>query len=335
MNERNDIRARAADWVARRAAGLDPAAEAELRTWLAADPRHAAAWAELSAAWDQAQAPRRRGEGALLRERIAAHRRAARRRTILFSTTLAAAAAVAVMIGVRPRSATPASAVATAPAIALRPHVQTLPDGSTVELNAGAEIAVEFSPGRRGVRLVRGEALFAVAKSPARPFVVSAEGVEVRAVGTAFSVRLGAAAVDVVVTEGRVAVAPPASATLAAPTAPVLLDAGAKATVAASATFETAAAAPAVAQLSPAALARELDWRERRVEFPDVPLGEALAWFNRQNAVQLALAEPALARRRISGVYWTNDPAGFARLLEASLGFAVSRAGDTITLSQG
>ena len=51
-----------------------------------------------------------------------------------------------------------------------------------------------------------GEAYFTVAKNPGRPFVVAAGGVGVRAVGTAFNVRLDSDAVEVLVTEGRVQV---------------------------------------------------------------------------------------------------------------------------------
>jgi transmembrane sensor len=56
------------------------------------------------------------------------------------------------------------------------------------------------------VVLERGEAHFQVAKNPARPFVVVARGVEIRAVGTAFSVGLESTRVEVLVTEGQVAV---------------------------------------------------------------------------------------------------------------------------------
>jgi len=54
------------------------------------------------------------------------------------------------------------------------------------------------------VRLVRGEAHFTVAKNPARPFIVEAGGVAVRAVGTAFDVRHADGAIEVLVTEGKV-----------------------------------------------------------------------------------------------------------------------------------
>lgn len=74
--------------------------------------------------------------------------------------------------------------------IAVRPDRQALADGSTVELNANAKIDVQFTPDRRTVHLLGGEALFTVAKdSTQRPFVVVAPGVEVKADGTVFSVR--------------------------------------------------------------------------------------------------------------------------------------------------
>lgn len=89
----------------------------------------------------------------------------------------------------------------------------TLNDGTAVTLNTNSELAVDFSEGRRDIRLRRGEASFDVAKNPDRPFVVHAGDGMVWAVGTAFSVRYSTAegrldrlAVDVVVTEGAVKV---------------------------------------------------------------------------------------------------------------------------------
>ena len=60
-----------------------------------------------------------------------------------------------------------------------------LDDGSVVELNASTHIRVHYSLGERRVELLRGEAHFTVAKNLQRPFRVLADGVAVRAVGTA------------------------------------------------------------------------------------------------------------------------------------------------------
>lgn len=83
-----------------------------------------------------------------------------------------------------------------------------LDDGSVIDLNTDSEVRVRLRAGERDVRLVRGEGRFQVAHDVARPFVVAAANADVRAVGTAFSVRLrDSKQVDVLVSEGSVAVA--------------------------------------------------------------------------------------------------------------------------------
>lgn len=145
-------------------------------------------------------------------------RRRRRRRITAVSTCVALVLVVGFAWRQRENSQTPASVAAVSPAARAtasvsRPEHRALPDGSWVDLNVGADIAVEFTAGGAGARRVvlrRGEAHFTVAKDAARPFVVEAGGVAVRAVGTAFSVQRGGAGVEVLVTEGRVAVAPAA-----------------------------------------------------------------------------------------------------------------------------
>lgn len=193
------------------------------------------------------------------------------------------------------------------------PRRQTLPDGSRVELRDDAEIAVDFSGPLRRVTLTRGEVHFQVAKDPDRPFVVVAPGVDVRAVGTAFSVQLKAAAVEVHVTEGRVAVAQSVvHATIESTPAPAatLVDAGQLAVVAAS--------APEVTALSAAESSERLMWRVSRIEFSSTPLVEAVALLNRQSAVQLSLGDDSLAALRISGIVRADNAEALVRLLVAN-----------------
>jgi transmembrane sensor len=316
----------AATWLARRQGGLAPADEVRFQAWLAADPRHAAAWAEVEGAWRVLTAPAAGGDAAAANRALAARARARTRRRVA-GGAVAATALVAVALWFFPaREVAPAAggpAVAAAPSITPRPDVQTLADGSVVELNADAEIAVEFAPGLRRVRLVRGEALFTVTKDPARPFVVEAGGLAVRAVGTAFAVRLDPARVDVLVTEGRVAVATPA-----APAEALLLSAGNRVAV----PVDTVPAAAVAAPVSPAEIEAALAWRGRRIEFSRTTLAEAAALFNARNRVQLALADPAIAGLRISGIFWSDDPEGFARLLAAGFGVRVARGDGVLEL---
>ena len=65
-----------------------------------------------------------------------------------------------------------------------------LPDGSTVWLNAGSKVEYDknFSGPVRDVRL-EGEAFFDVVKDPAHPFIVHADNLNIKVLGTAFNVR--------------------------------------------------------------------------------------------------------------------------------------------------
>src|SRR5882757_416589 len=78
-------------------------------------------------------------------------------------------------------------------------------DGSTIELNALSSIRVRLSKNTREVDLREGQALFRVAKDPARPSLVHSDGTTVRAVGTQFDVYRKSTATVVTVLEGRVA----------------------------------------------------------------------------------------------------------------------------------
>src|SRR5262249_20761043 len=99
-------------------------------------------------------------------------------------------------------------------------HRVALADGSIIELNTDTEVRVHYSSHERHIDLTRGEALFQVAHNKKRPFAVAAGHTMVRAVGTAFSVRLHESGsteqVDVVVSEGRVAINPPSAQTYGA-----------------------------------------------------------------------------------------------------------------------
>ncbi|MPR34839.1 FecR family protein [Salmonirosea aquatica] len=91
------------------------------------------------------------------------------------------------------------------------PSVQrlTLPDGSTVVLQPGAKLSYEpeFSGAQREVYL-SGEAFFDVAKNPERPFLVFAEQLVTKVLGTSFTVKAnpGEDQIQVLVKTGRVAV---------------------------------------------------------------------------------------------------------------------------------
>ena len=83
----------------------------------------------------------------------------------------------------------------------------TLSDGTVLSLNWDTELTVSYTKEQRLVSLVKGEALFTVAKDSARPFIVNVGNVYAKAVGTEFSVhKIREDYADIAVTEGVVEV---------------------------------------------------------------------------------------------------------------------------------
>ena len=196
-------------------------------------------------------------------------------------------------------------------------------------MNRGAHAVVQYSATERRVLLVQGEAQFTVAKNPARPFIVRAGGVDVRAVGTAFNVKLAGANLEVLVTEGTVQVSqqPTVVRTHAAapPTrpSPVLaaLSAGQRTVIA----VAPAIAPPAVLSVSAPEVERLLEWRPRLLDFESTPLADAVEVFNRRNTVQLVIADAELHALPIVASIRSDNVEGFVRMLEATMGVRVER----------
>lgn len=320
----------AADWFARIDAGLTAPEQADFERWLAAAPRHREVWAEFDATFAPLESARCADLTAEFAEELG--RRRQRRRWRVRTTTavgLAAAAAVVMGVFLPLRSELKEDAPAEIRAVVTKPEVRRLEDGSLVELNRGATLEVAFTAGRRDVRLTRGEAHFSVAKDPSRPFVVTAQGVEIRAVGTAFSVLAKTGAVDVVITEGRVAVARVDGSARSAPAPvlaePVFADAGSHVSI-------PIAAEPQVRPLVPEQIERELAWRGPKLELSGTPLSEAIDALNRENRVQLKIADRNLAGMRVSGVFRADQAENFARILAQHYGVRLEREGDVLTL---
>jgi transmembrane sensor len=312
-----DIEHDASRWLAARDAGAtSPEQTAEFNRWLEADIRHRVAYLRLEAHWKRIAKlkelrPLDRGiDPDLLKARTV-------RRTWPFA--IAASLLVALAAGgfwyhqQRYAWQTYETRVGVFSRVVLE-------DGSVVDLNTNSEVRVRLGAARREVRLTRGEGRFKVAHDVNRPFVVAANDTAVRAVGTAFTVRLrDASEVEVVVAEGKVAIAAPRVAE------PAPLAAGEAAVV--------QAGHVSVSQVSPQALERRLAWTGGRLAFRGEPLANAVAEFNRYNLRQIRLANPALGALRVGGNFKATDPESFAAALASAFKLHVDPAGpDAIVL---
>lgn len=320
MNE-NPINRAAFDWLVRGDAGLNPAQQAELQAWLDADPRHYGAYMRAKAVFAQGRrikafshspdpdswmAYARPDDGVALAG-DEAHAAAdpsprpalpvARRAVLGLAGSVVVAGVAAALFG----TSQPAHALTFQTRRGERRDI-LLTDGSRVALNTDSELRVLFDDRRRVVQLVRGEALCTVSPDRARPFIVDAAGFKVRAEAASFAVQaVHGAPPQVIVKQGAVDVIPDHSTS-------VKVVANTKVTFVTDSNLSGAV-------LSPEQLDRELLWREGKIAFDDTPLRSAIVAFDRYGPVHIRVDDPELLDQTVTGVFASDDPMGFARVV--------------------
>ena len=321
------IETAAAEWLVERDAGFAPGRASAFAAWCAADPRHEAAVLRTECALDLiGEMPAIR---APLTARLAEETKIVRPaffRVPGWSAGLAAALTLAAVVWWTFPSPAPATQhYATAPT---RQQQVALVDGSVMNLNVSTDVQVALTPAARRVTLTAGEAHFAVAHDTARPFIVTAGGVSIRAVGTAFSVRLGEHGVEVLVTEGKVEITRDDADSTPAPALPAahpLLVAGERTLIA----RDTTPADAQVERVSTDALQAAVRWHSQVMTFTNLPLHDAVTLFNRRNTQQLILADAALGERKIGGTFAADQVEAFVRLLAQDGDITVERRAAT------
>lgn len=298
------LRDEAASWYFQRDAGaLPPAEEAAFREWLA-DPRHRAAYDEIARTW--------LALGGIERPATASPPRRRSWRWLPLGAALAAMLAIAIIDGswwTRWRSDVVTGIGETRELV--------LTDGSRIDLNTDSALDIRYGASERRIRLVRGEALFTVAKDTTRPFVVETASGSATALGTIFAVRQADGETTVTVLESRVAIAPAAASEQAA-----AISSGQ------SARFSRTRL-DAIESVDPAA---ETAWRRGKLIFVDRPLGEVVSELDRYHRGHIRIVDASLRSYRVSGVFETRDPLRALGLIQTSLGLNATRLTNLLVL---
>ncbi|WP_428827552.1 FecR family protein [Azonexus sp. IMCC34842] len=192
-----------------------------------------------------------------------------------------------------------------------------LADGSHIAIDADSVLHVEYSLWRRRITLERGQALFKVAPG-LRPFEVRAGEGSLRDIGTTFNVLEDRGKVTVSVTEGAVEISLDAQPTKR------LLNGGQQASYQAGRISASQAITPQAA----------CAWLDNRWLFAEASLGEVVRQINRQHERPVSLADSALDRYRVSGVFDRTDRAGLLKALAAILPVRVQETPDGTRLRQ-
>lgn len=298
-NRPTDIETEAADWYARLNSNVvDNADLARFEAWRRSSPEHRAVYDRVSAAAATLRALRGDpGLEALADEALKRAARAETRRGRLGGR-------IGVGAGLLLAAGLVVGAISLGQGAGQRYEskvgerkVVRLDDGSEVILNTDSRIAVKLTRQARRITLVRGQALFEVAHDKSRPFVVRAGDTSITAVGTRFDVYRRPDAVQVTLSEGKVAVQERAN-----PARSWTLSPGQKIVVGGS----------ALAKPSAADLAADTSWTSGQLVFHNTPLGQAVREVNRYSARKVTLADGAPHDLRINGTFPTGDIDGFA-----------------------
>lgn len=200
-----------------------------------------------------------------------------------------------------------------------------LADGSELMLNTNTRVRVTLSETERAVELIKGEALFEVAKDPDRPFRVYTPHGVVKAIGTVFTVRVDDNAVEVVVEEGVVELAQPEpeetgpGRSTGGP-APTRLSSGKLATM--------SAGVRAITELDGRSMGRKLAWRQGMLVFDFDPLGYVVEEVSRYTDVKIVISDPKILSLPIGGNFRVGETDALLDALEKGFGIRVERVGD-------
>lgn len=309
------IGAQAAAWTVRAAEGpLDASTQAELDAWLSEDPKHLGAWVRAQVIWVDTDRLAALDAGGATTETVE------QVRDFAWPRRVAAAAAAALLV---------ASGVAAHDRLAGRITTDrgeirriALSDGSTIFLNADTALQVRFDDGERRIVMRRGEASFVVAKDAARPFVVEAGSLSARAVGTDFSVGIGAEGdIAVTVAEGLVKVTGDDGV-------------GGGRMLRRDEQFVAATIGPRRTQLDPGEVRRQLAWRNGELIFRGQRLEVAAAEVNRYAEKPVVINDLSLGRAEFMGVFHVGDSRAFARGAAAAFNGEVTETPEAFVLAR-
>lgn len=302
----DDVSHQASAWFALMQGGSPTPAEREaVAQWLAADPAHACAYAQLQQLWEAS---------ALLLQPAppAPPAQLSRRRFVGLGL---AASAAAVSAGAATfwlkGGGLPFADLYTA--VGER-RVVKLADGSSVELAGNTALNVDLSPSRRSLQLLRGEAFFTVAPSAAGELRVSTEAGDVFASDAAFCLSCeGATAMLAVNRHG---------ARVAAANQQAELREG----------LSLRFSADQMSPIQQAEMDQVLAWRSGRLVFFDKPLQAVVNQLQQWRQGKIFIMDKQLAARRVSLVLNLDHPEQMLGVLTKALAIRTTRYTDLVTL---
>lgn len=257
--------------------------------WLAIDPGHAAAYDRANALWSRFDIVKPEYERLRTSGRIG-------RRGFMVGSLVALVAGSGTYILSQP------GLFADYKTDVAERRSLTLADGSTVELDGYTALSVRFTDMERRLILHRGQAFFQVAPDRDRPFIVEAAMGNVRALGTAFDIKIMPDLVTVSVTEHSVAVQ-----TLH--TDSVVVQSG----------WQVSYDDKGILSPKQIDLSLVQSWRQDRIVFEDVPLRRVLDELERYRRGRIILMDSSIGDIPATAIFDTKQPENALRIIAETL----------------
>ncbi len=205
-----------------------------------------------------------------------------------------------------------------------------LADTTSVSLNTDSRLSAAYDDKRRKITLERGEAFFQVFHDPERPFEVRvADGTTIRALGTAFAVHIREKDVELLVTEGTVAIErrpserkPPRTdarqpARKSSPTGAESVKVPARTR----AIFELGNGAEVkLAEMELQRIKEDLAWQHGVLTFDSEPLENVVEELSRYTPLKLVILDKDLGKTRVGGVFRLGDSDSLLEALRFGFG---------------
>ncbi|MEE4350701.1 MAG: FecR domain-containing protein [Pacificimonas sp.] len=300
----------AARWKARAESGtFSDADRAALDVWLAASADNRAAWNSYAALDEQLDAALEAELLADLETFAAAEEappeRPVKRPFLWAGGGAAVAASIAAAFALLPVGTASVVTASYETPIGARDSI-ALSDGSRITLNSGTAIEVAMSDARRRVTLVRGEALFDVARNRDRPFMVEAGETDISVLGTQFDVAVADTGAQVAVLSGVVRVSLPAAL-------------GAEAVLLAGERIVSDHDRDRLGPKTRFDPAEVTDWQTGTARFVEAPLSAVIAELNTYREQHIRLGSDDLAALQVTGTFDLDRPGAAVAALEAAL----------------
>ena len=199
----------------------------------------------------------------------------------------------------------------------------SLPDDSQITLNTNSALQVSFSKDVRRIDMTNGEVLFDVAPDERRPFSVATNNGVVTAVGTAFSIRVHEEKIDVLVTEGRVALASTETEDNAEKT-----PAASVTELSAGQSVEFAQTARTIQIVREEEVEKALDWRDGMISFNGETLQEVITYLSRYTDLQIDIPDEALRQKKIVAYYRVGEIEPMLQALNLVAGVEIEHIDD-------